>query len=302
MSLSSSYEAAKVAYQQAQDAQEAAEDAQETADEALEEAHEAMTSADGKNKVFHQSTAPTTAAGLTAGDIWFDTGNDNRINTWTGSAWSAFELGTDAIANASIVNAKIADGTIQSAKIANLDAGKITSGTISTQSLEVVTEAYSLRVALDVDDSVLGGLEFYTGNEPDDNLCARLTMVDQWCTLYAGQDVSIYGRTGVSIGCGGAGSLGLSGDVNVNGTFNGHASSGIEHGRVSVTAAASTAGSTHITFGAAFDAAPAITVTPHASAPQNVHLGVANTSATGFDLTYWRSTAGTFTVSWIACG
>jgi len=76
----------------------------------------------------------------------------------------------------------------------------------------------------------------------------------------------------------------------------------LESGRVTVTASAATAGSVHIDFGAEFDSTPAITVTPHASAPQNVHLGVANTSATGFDLTYWRSSAGTMTVSWIACG
>ena len=76
----------------------------------------------------------------------------------------------------------------------------------------------------------------------------------------------------------------------------------LESGRVSVTAAAATAGSVHIDFGTAFTSTPAITVTPHISAPQNAHVGVANTSKTGFDLTYWRSSAGTMTVSWMACG
>ena len=76
----------------------------------------------------------------------------------------------------------------------------------------------------------------------------------------------------------------------------------MESGRVSVTAAAATAGSVHIAFDKEFDSTPAITVTPHISAPQNAHVGVANTNATGFDLTYWRSSAGTMTVSWMACG
>jgi len=76
----------------------------------------------------------------------------------------------------------------------------------------------------------------------------------------------------------------------------------LESGRVTVTAAAATAGSVHIDFGMEFTSTPAITVTPHISAPQNAHVGVANTSKTGFDLTYWRSSAGTMTVSWIACG
>lgn len=139
VSLSSSYEASKAAYQRAQEAQEAADAAAEDAAEALEAANGAMTSANGKNKVFHQSTAPTTSDGLTAGDIWFDTGNDNRINTWTGSAWSAFELGENAIANLSITNAKIADATIQSAKIANLDAGKLTTGTLDSDRINTDT-------------------------------------------------------------------------------------------------------------------------------------------------------------------
>lgn len=95
-----------------------------------ESTHRAMLSANGKNKVFHQPTAPTAADGLTEGDTWFDTLNDNRVNTWTGSAWSAFELGEDALADLSITNAKIRDGTIQNAKIANLDAGKITTGVL----------------------------------------------------------------------------------------------------------------------------------------------------------------------------
>jgi hypothetical protein len=95
-----------------------------------------MRSANGKNKVFHQSTAPS-SEGLTAGDIWFDTANDNRINTWTGSAWSAFELGEDAIANASITNAKIANATIQYGKIASLDMGTATTGKLKAQYIDV---------------------------------------------------------------------------------------------------------------------------------------------------------------------
>jgi hypothetical protein len=89
VSLSSSYEAAKDAYQKAQDAQEAAEDAQEAAEDAMGaaedamgEARKAMRSANGKNKVFHQSNSPS-SDGQTAGDIWFDTANDNRIHNWT---------------------------------------------------------------------------------------------------------------------------------------------------------------------------------------------------------------------------
>jgi hypothetical protein len=95
-----------------------------------ESAHRAMVSANGKNKVFHQPSPPSVSEGLTAGDTWFDTLNDNRINTWSGTAWEPFALGEDAIADLSITNAKIANGTIHNGKIANLDAGKITTGTL----------------------------------------------------------------------------------------------------------------------------------------------------------------------------
>jgi hypothetical protein len=100
-------------------------------------ASRAMRSANGKNKVFHQASAPTTAVGLTAGDIWFDTSNDNRINTWTGSAWSAFQLGEDAIENLSITNAKIKDATIEYGKIASLDMGTASTGKLKAQYIDV---------------------------------------------------------------------------------------------------------------------------------------------------------------------
>lgn len=77
----------------------------------------AMQSANGKNKVFHQASAPAVAAGLTAGDIWFDTANGNRISTWTGTAWSAF--------------------TLQNQAISNLDVGAITTGRLSAARVDV---------------------------------------------------------------------------------------------------------------------------------------------------------------------
>lgn len=47
---------------------------------------------DQKSKVFFQSTAPTstTAYTLKAGDVWYDTGNNNKSYRWSGSAWVAF--------------------------------------------------------------------------------------------------------------------------------------------------------------------------------------------------------------------
>lgn len=104
------------------------------ANQAVTLAQQAQTSANGKNKIYHGSTQPSSAS---SGDTWFNSAEDNAIYVYNGSSWVKQELGEDAIANLSITNAKIADGTIQNAKIGNLDAGKITSGTIDSNRLNI---------------------------------------------------------------------------------------------------------------------------------------------------------------------
>jgi hypothetical protein len=118
-------------------AMEAAEDAMDVAEDALEEAQGAMTSANGKNKVFHRSSAPSSSEGLTSGDTWFDTADDYKMYTWNGSSWIAETFGEGAIANAAITNAKIANATIQYGKIASLDMGTATTGKLKAQYIDV---------------------------------------------------------------------------------------------------------------------------------------------------------------------
>ena len=88
----------------------------------------AQTTADGKNKVFRQTSAPTASA---AGDHWFDTDDDNRIYRWSGSSWVANDLGTNALANFSAN--KITSGTIDASVItvSNINAGNISTGTLA---------------------------------------------------------------------------------------------------------------------------------------------------------------------------
>ena len=90
----------------------------------------AQSTADGKNTVYYQTSAPTGGT-YKVNDIWFDTNDGNKMYMWNGSAWTAETFGTAAISDLAITNAKIANATIQSAKIANLDAGKVTTGTMS---------------------------------------------------------------------------------------------------------------------------------------------------------------------------
>ena len=108
----------------------------------------AQTTADGKNKIYRQSTTPTGT--FSVGDLWFDTANDNRISRWDGSSWVQYGLGNAAIANldagkittgylaadrieaASIAGTKIAAGTIEAVNIA---AGTITGAKIAAETI-----------------------------------------------------------------------------------------------------------------------------------------------------------------------
>lgn len=88
----------------------------------------AQTTADGKNKVFRQTSAPTASA---VGDLWFDTDDDNRIYRWDGSSWVANNLGNNAIASLSAN--KLTAGTIDASVItvSNINAGNISTGTLN---------------------------------------------------------------------------------------------------------------------------------------------------------------------------
>lgn len=109
--------------------------ANSNASSALNTANAAQATADGKNTVFYQTTAPPTS-GRKVNDIWFDTDDGNKMYYWNGTEWTVRQFGTSAIANAAITNALIADATIQNAKIANLDAAKITTGYLSAARLK----------------------------------------------------------------------------------------------------------------------------------------------------------------------
>ena len=186
-----------------------------------ENARRAMLSANGKNRVFHQSTAPTEAEGLTAGDTWFDTLNDNRVNTWTGSRWSPFELGEDALADLSITNAKIRDGTIQNAKIANLDAGKLTTGTLDADRIGAgsitadkidVADLFSQNITctnkfeLDTEfcnlETTSNGFFLYV-NSTDQNYGSGMNCVNNGLSLYSCGQTELSGGTRLTLDSGG---------------------------------------------------------------------------------------------------
>jgi len=99
---------------------------------ALSTATAAQTTANGRNKIFYTTAAPTnpqSGYALVTGDLWFDSDNGYRLAQWNGSAWVDFGLGNAAIGS--------------------LDAGKITAGIISSIEIQggtPVSGVYPFRV------------------------------------------------------------------------------------------------------------------------------------------------------------
>jgi hypothetical protein len=112
----------------------------------------AQASADGKNNIYYSTTAPAGTSYIT-GDTWFDTDDGYKIYTWTGSAWSGFELGSNAIS--SISATKILAGSLAANVIvtSNLDAGQITAGTLTGRTIR--TAASGRRVEVDATNNAL---------------------------------------------------------------------------------------------------------------------------------------------------
>lgn len=130
----------------------------------------ALETAESKNSVYYQATAPTAHK---VGDTWFDTDNDYKISRWDGSQWVAAELGDQAVGNldASHINT----GTLTAVHI---EAGKAQdiAGTI-----KVYDENDAVKVSLDKDGLMatkgkIGGwnitsntIEFDDGTAPTDS-------------------------------------------------------------------------------------------------------------------------------------
>jgi len=98
----------------------------------------AQTTADGKNKIYRQTTMPTTGP-FTEGDLWFDTDDDNKFYRYTSGAFSAFSLGNNAIADLSAT--KLTAGTIDASVItvSNLNAGNISTGVLNADRIQAAS-------------------------------------------------------------------------------------------------------------------------------------------------------------------
>jgi hypothetical protein len=156
--------------------------ARSDAGDASDAADAAQATADGKNKIFRQNNAPTSAQGPTTGDLWYDQDDDNKMYRYTGSAWTeAVVLGNNALASISaskitagtidanvisVVNlnaANIATGNLSAARIATtaLNANNITAGTISGITIQTSDIGTGRAIKISNEDDIL----FYTSND-----------------------------------------------------------------------------------------------------------------------------------------
>jgi len=106
----------------------------------------AQTTADGKNKIYRQTTMPT-AGPFSEGDLWFDTDDDNKFYRYTSGAFSAFSLGNNAIADLSAT--KLTAGTIDASVItvSNINAGNISTGFLAAARIQAASLDASVLVA-----------------------------------------------------------------------------------------------------------------------------------------------------------
>lgn len=98
----------------------------------------AQTTADGKNRIYRQTTMPTTGP-FAEGDLWFDTDDDNKFYRYTSGVFSAFTLGNEALASLSAN--KLTAGTIDASVItvSNINAGNISTGVLNADRIQAAS-------------------------------------------------------------------------------------------------------------------------------------------------------------------
>jgi F0F1-type ATP synthase epsilon subunit len=136
--------------------------ARSDAGDAIDAADAAQATADGKNKIFRQNNAPTTAES-SAGDLWYDQDDGNKMYRYVGSptnAWAqAVVLGTNAVANlnASVITAGTIDANVIS--VVNLNAANIATGNLSAA--RIATTALN---ANNITAGTITGISIQTSN------------------------------------------------------------------------------------------------------------------------------------------
>lgn len=136
----------------------------------------AQTTADGKNRIYRQTTMPTTGP-FAEGDLWFDTDDDNKFYRYTSGAFSPFTLGNEAIASLSAT--KLTAGTIDASVItvSNINAGNISTGVLNADRIAAASITGTKLVAgtieaVSIAAGTITGVKIATGTIEAVNIAA----------------------------------------------------------------------------------------------------------------------------------
>lgn len=101
-------------------------------------AQAAQKTADGKNTIFYQSTAPD-MTNCKVNDIWYDTDNDYKMHHYNGTSWVPDAFGSGALADNAIKTEHLGEGVItaQQLKDGVVTRDKIALGAIVADRLNV---------------------------------------------------------------------------------------------------------------------------------------------------------------------
>ena len=143
----------------------------------------AQTTADGKNRIYRQTTMPTTGP-FAEGDLWFDTDDDNKFYRYTSGAFSAFTLGDGALASLSAN--KLTAGTIDASVItvSNINAGNISTGSlaadrIAANSITGAKLAVGTIEAVSIAAGTITGSKIAAGTITASNIATATITADQ---------------------------------------------------------------------------------------------------------------------------
>lgn len=150
---------------------------------AIQDARTAKIIAETKSRVFTQSTAPTGMTSEDVNDLWVDSGNGNRLLSWSGTTWEPYLFGNASIQpNSLVADDVIATGTVTAGLLESIMVltTNIIAGTKTGSRVEITPthfRKYSITNQVEVSlepggDNIFSGTiagsrivgsEFYTG-------------------------------------------------------------------------------------------------------------------------------------------
>ena len=122
-------------------------DLRESADSALASQITTVSAvANGKNKTYRQGTAPSTE--LVAGDLWYNTSDNNKLSRWSGTAWVATDDARIAQNAAAIQTESTARADADSALASQVTTAQATANGATSTAQEALTTSSNLQTGL----------------------------------------------------------------------------------------------------------------------------------------------------------